>query len=299
MATRDELRKKLNTLKRGTPEYQKVYQAYQAAGRSGASGKIVSDNVKLGTAGQAINTTYGVANEVTPQGNLLTNPNQSNPFGSQTVTIDPVTGQPTVSQGLSQDNSNVLAGLQGTAVDSNWILRQLLNQKNTQVDGSGGLNGYENAVFSQLTHGVDRQKARDEQKLSSTLANRGIPVGSKLYNDQMREFNDRYDQLNLTAKNQAITQGASKFKTETDALSGLAKGGLFLPSFQGFNSVQYQQPDINSIFSTLKSSDLGYAQLNAQQKIAAQQLAAQKAAQAAANQPVASSPFNSGPPPGS
>ena len=208
-----------------------------------------------------INTTFGAAATGQQQGNLLTNPNQVNPFGSQTVTFGP-DGQPTVTQGLSQGNQNVVGGIQGNAQAANSGLNPLIGY----LSGMGGDSAYQDAYYNQLTKGFGDQKAREGEQLSQSLAQRGIPVGSAAYNDQMKQFNTRYDDMYSNARNQAITGSSQQALQSAGLLSGIGQAGFMNPSFQGFTPVGYQQPDIGGLFGTLTQQGIANAQIAAQNR---------------------------------
>lgn len=75
----------------------------------------------------------------------------------------------------------------------------------------------EDALFASLTRNVDSQQAQEQEQLSQTLRNRGIPVGSDLYNQQMQQFNDRYDTIRSNARNSASVLGLQELQGLTDA----------------------------------------------------------------------------------
>lgn len=72
----------------------------------------------------------------------------------------------------------------------------------------------EDEVFGRLTRGQDEQKKKDQDQLAQDLQNRGIPVGSEQYNSQMKEFNNRYDTMNLDARAQATQMGGEEWQRQ-------------------------------------------------------------------------------------
>ena len=248
-------------------------------------------------------------------GNTLTNPNQVNPFGQQTVTYDPVTGQPTVNQSLSQPNQQVLSGLQGGSVQAGQVMQGLLG-------GIGGMTGagegqpnsnLSNAIYQQLTRYTDTNFDRERDALEQRLVQTGNPVGSPKYNAQMAQLNQRYDEIRSNAGNQAVTGGMNATTQLLPTLSGVQGAGFYQPNFQGFNAVAYQQPDVQGLWNTQVGTQLSREQMDAQikqQQIAAGATlgAAGKAAEASkyatdarsaeANQNTTPA-FNIGKPPGS
>jgi len=248
----------------------------------------------LGSPTDVINTTGDVAKGAQVAGNTLTNPNQVNPFGSQTVTYDPITGQPTVTQGLSGQNQQVAQGVQQGGIDANSVLSQMFQGG---VLGSLGnsagseLSNYEQAVFDRLTSGYDKNRTQDTEQLTQTLANRGIPVGSDLYNNQMSELNKRYDDMFTGARSTAVEQGTNQSMAALPTLSSIGQSAFMNPSFQGFTPVSYQQPDVGGLYNTQVNQGLSQQQIDIQKQ--------------QANRPAFgggggsnSSPFNPGPPPG-
>lgn len=202
-------------------------------------------------------------------GNILSNPNQYNPFGSSVTTIDPITGQPTVTQNLSQGNQQIMGGIQGSAVSASDALGGLINggifgslSNPSQAGGPAPSSSFEDAVFNRLTNGFADQKAKDMEQLDQTLHNRGIPINSKLYNDQMAELNKRYDTQFANAKGQAVEQGTQLGLQSMGTLSSVAGQGFMNPNFQQFQATPFNGVDINSLFSTSQGSALGQSQLD-------------------------------------
>lgn len=239
----------------------------------GAGAPYTDPGLKLDTPSDVINTTFGVGQSGAMQGNLLTNANQYSPFGNQTVTIDPITGQPTVTQGLSKGQGGVVKGIEGSSQAASGALQSLLGGgvfgSLTNPAGAGGPgpgSNFEEAVFQQLTKGVDTKKKQEQDQLSQELANRGIPVGSDLYNNQMQEFNTRYDDIYQNAKSQAVTGGISSALQGIGTLSNVGNAGFFNPNYSPFQSVGYQQPDVGNIFNTIAQQDIANKQLQFQQQ---------------------------------
>jgi hypothetical protein len=68
----------------------------------------------------------------------------------------------------------------------------------------------EEEVFGRLTKNLDANKARDKQELEQSLYNRGIGVGNPLYNQQMSEFEERYDNMTTDARQRAAEVGGQE-----------------------------------------------------------------------------------------
>lgn len=231
-----------------------------------------NNEMPMGTGQELINAGFNVGRLGTTAGNILTNPNQVNQFGSQMTTIDPATGQPTVTQVLSEPNQQVLGGIQNNAVSANQALGGLLGGGvfGSLTNGGAGVpqSNYENALFGQLTRGLDEQKMREREQLDQTLTNRGIPVGSKAYSTSMGDLDKRFDNIFSQAKNQAVTGANSQALSASQVLSGLGSSGFLQPNFQGFQSVGYQQPNAENVFGLVANNNLGLKQLEQQWKLA-------------------------------
>lgn len=260
-----------------------MYQAKQAGNTTSpeTNKSVTADS----STADVVNQSFDIAKGGQVAGNTLTNPNQVNPFGSSNVTYDPVTGQPTVTQSLSQPNQNVLSGVQGTSVGASQVAQGLLgNQYNQFVQGAGPQSGYsdpelEKAIYARLTQGMDDKFAREEEQLSQTLANRGIGVGSgEAYTNAMKDFRESKNTAYENARNNATVQGTQtalqRQGTNVGALSALTGGvgtlgqvgqaGFYQPNFQGFNAVSYQQPDVQGLYNTQYAGQLTREQIEAQ-----------------------------------
>lgn len=238
-----------------------------------AQGQQYNPNFQLNNAGDVFNAGAQINQNQTIQGNVLTNPNQYGPFASQQVTYDPVTGQPTVNTSLSQGNQNVVTGVQQGSVNANNVLNGVLNSGvfgniTGNAQGTPASNAFTDAVFAQLTDGIEDRKKREREQLEQTLVNRGIPLGSKLYNQQIEEFNKQYENAYANAKNQAVTQGNNYALQSIGTLSGIGKQGYFDQNLQPFQATPYQGVDVNSVFNTLQGTQLGREQIEADKYVA-------------------------------
>lgn len=68
----------------------------------------------------------------------------------------------------------------------------------------------EEEVFGRLTRDLDKNKARDRQELEQSLYNRGIGVGNPLYNQQMNEFDQKYNDMTTDARQRAAEIGGQE-----------------------------------------------------------------------------------------
>lgn len=262
-----------------------MYQAKQA-GNTTAPETNKSVTADSSTA-DVVNQTFDIAKGAQIAGGQLSNPDQNGPFGSRNVTYDPVTGQPILNDTLSKDNQNVLSGIQGTSVGASQVAQGLLgNQYGQFVQGAGPQSGYsdpalEKAIYSRLTQGFEQQDKRETEDFEQRLANRGIGVGSgEGYTNAMRDFqtakNERYENARNNATIQGTQTALQRQGNNVGALSALTGGvgtlgqvgqsGFYQPNFQGYNAVQYQQPDLQGLYNTNYAGQLTREQMKSQEE---------------------------------
>lgn len=205
--------------------------------------------------------------ETATQGNQLTNANQYNPFGGQTTTIDPITGQPTVTQSLSKPNQDVVSGVQNSSMGANSALQSLLggNAFGNVGGNTGQFSGYEQSVFDKLTNGMDVEKNRAMQNAQQTLANRGIPVGSEAYKEEMNRVEKGFSDRTDNARSQAILQGNQQLLGSLGTLSGIGQAGFYNPSFQPFQAAGYN-PNVTDVFAAITGRDQNQQQIELQRQ---------------------------------
>lgn len=97
-------------------------------------------------------------------------------------------------------------------------------------------NQIEQAVYGNLTRGLDEQYGNERQMMQDELINSGNPVGSPKYEAQMKAFNDRYDQQRAQARNQATQFGGQ----EQERAFGIQEGVIGNQLSQG-ESIRNQQ----------------------------------------------------------
>lgn len=255
---------------------------------------------------------------------------QENAFGTQEITRDPVTGEVIQKQKLSGDQQKILdQGEQLTQTGQNLAQGTLsqfqagFNPATAQRTTSGNLEAdrarIEDQVFGRLTRGMDEQKGNERQDLEQTLHNRGIPLGSKQFNDQMAEFDKRYDTRIADARAQATQMGGDEYSrnfgineqlianqisqgqsirnqnlSEANALQGMGTG-LMTPNFQGYQGTQYQAPDVLGAKGLTVQTQQGQQGLDIQQQnadTAAKAAAARNAGGGGSSGTVTKSPFN-------
>lgn len=221
----------------------------------------------LKTGQDAINAGFNTAYQGNIAGNILNNPNQISQFGSQNTSVGP-DGQPIVTQVLSKENQDVVSGIQGGAVSANQALGGMLGGgafSSAYTAGEGvPMSNYETAYEKQLTQGTAEQKAREREQLDQTLTQRGIPVGSKAYSQQMGDLDTRYDKIFSNARNQAVTSGNQFQLQSLPTLSSVGQAGFMQPNFTPFSGQGYNAPSATDVFGLTSQLDLQQQQLDFQ-----------------------------------
>lgn len=69
-------------------------------------------------------------------------------------------------------------------------------------------------MYQNLTRGLEDTYGREKEQLDQTLANRGITPGQPGYENQMRDFERRYDEQRAQAHSQAVQQGGQELSNE-------------------------------------------------------------------------------------
>lgn len=281
------------------PKVENVIDAQQAAADLAAQ-----QNVQLGTAGT-----------------------QTNPYGSQTISRDPITGEVKQEVKLSDPQQKILDQGQDLTSQGQRMAKDTLsgiqagfNPETIARTNTGDLAAnrarIEEQVFGRLTRGLEDEKANERQQMEQTLRNRGIPLGSKQFNDQMAQFDKRYDTRIADARAQAAQMGGEEYSRdfgineqtianqisqaqtiknqnlgEAQAYQGMGTG-LMTPEFQGYQGTQYQTPDVLGAYSAVTSAQQGKTALEIErEKIAAAQKIGSGGGQAT-NPTTTNSPFN-------
>lgn len=250
---------------------------------------------------------------------------QINPYGSQSITRDPVTGEITQEVKLSDPQQQILEQGQNLTTQGQQLASQTLsglqagfNPETIARTNTGDLAAnrarIEEQVFGRLTRGLEEEKANERQQMEQTLRNRGIPLGSKQFMDQMAAFDKRYDTRIADARAQAAEMGGAEYSrdfgineqtianqisqaqaiknqnlAEAQAYQGMGTG-LMNPEFQGYQGTQYQAPDVLGAIGAQQ----GQTALNIEQQKAntAQQLANRAPSGGGSATPTVKSPFN-------
>lgn len=336
-AENQKLIAKLKTMQAGSPEYQRtltrinynrkqmgIKDPYKPAGApaqdapvnntpapvdqgdqySGTSPIDKKEAAKIDTTQGAIAADKEIADLIANQNvQLGTAGKQVNPFGTQEISRDPVTGQITQTQTLSKEQQDILDKSQGLTQSGLGMAQNVLQGSNlgqafnpqlAARTSSGDMltdrARIENEVFGRLTRGMDEEKNRERSQLEQSLFNRGIPVGSQLFNQQMSEFDKRYDTRAADARAQAAELGGAEWGRSfgineqlianqlnqaqsvqnqnlqnVGALSQFGSG-LQLPQFQGYQGTTYSQPGAVETWATIQGVKQNQQQINQQKR---------------------------------
>lgn len=205
----------------------------------------------------------GAANvEAARQTGIMSNPNIYNPYGSQEVTFDPVTHQPTVRQNLSpvgQQQFDIQQGINtqlgGLAQTGLGYVEDTLSKPYDQSTLpasmiNAGETGQE-AIMRRLQPQLERQR----EQLDTQLYNRGITGGEAYGNamtDQNQRENDLLSQAGLygidagnKARSQAI-QEQSFFRNEPLNMLNAVRSAspVNVPQFQNYQGTSVQAAPI-------------------------------------------------------
>lgn len=203
-----------------------------------------------GKLGQNVSDAQKINTENIAAGNLGTNANIQGPLGSQNTTVDPVTGQATTTQALSQPQQGLLDQGQKLSSTGNQIAQgQLEGMGQFNFDQSqGGRQKMADSVFNQLSRGMDTRHAQQKQDSAQSLYDRGIQFSNdpnSRYQQELKSMEQGQSDERLSYANQAYQSGLG----EQQAQFGMSQGqrqqqmsdlgsfqqqgtGLMMPNFQ-------------------------------------------------------------------
>lgn len=69
----------------------------------------------------------------------------------------------------------------------------------------------EDSLYGRYTKDLDHDFAKDKEALDQDFQSRGIPIGSELYNEQMKNLKTSYDDRRNDAKGRAVEAGGSEW----------------------------------------------------------------------------------------
>lgn len=243
------------------------------------NGGSLGINQKTGEidANQAVPTVTGAAADDTNRNFLMNNPgSQTDIYGNQqNITYDPATGQTSISQTPGQLASQSQQAFLGAL--GNFQQQGPLNftQDINALRESGGLNltgapqilqtgdvrkeseAAADANYKYITKTYAAQKQQEIEAAKQELANRGIPIDpnpNSLYGRTLQQINQRYQDLDDQAKNQAITQsnqtlgallGGQSLAHSAFLNSAVAKDTSNLNNFNALTGAQANQYNSN------------------------------------------------------
>lgn len=141
--------------------------------------------------------------------------NVSSPLGGYSVSVDPTTGQMTVSKTLS-DNSQL-------------AMQKQLGALNTYTgDPTEAANAYYNAQMAYLQPQMDRQVERAE----SSLTNRGLPLGSNAWNQYLGDIYEKQNRTLSALSNEALANG-QQYQTNILNNAAMLGGQVIDPTLVG------------------------------------------------------------------
>jgi hypothetical protein len=314
----NNVKAKMANAPRGSDEYKRLLQRFNSLrsqlGREELSGKEAREKVdKFAKKGGSPNTIQD--GYKTPKGGLKNAPNileteigvqdyiadknvqlgspgiQKNPFGQQTITRDE-NGNIVVDQQLSDPQQQILDRDQDLSIKGRDAAGQLLGQQNFGADRRSLGSDFqadrariEDEVYGRLTRGMQEDRDRGMQEIEQRLHNRGIPMGSQQWDQEMQRFDRQFQERELDARAQATMMGGQEYERNFGIQEGRLKNelgeagymagfgtGQQSPNFQGYQGVQMNAP-------SALDSRLGMGGLNISQQqleIQRQQLEMQK-----------------------
>lgn len=182
-----------------------------------------------------VNTQLGV-NNYTSDVNLRNNrPDQSDQFGNTSSWgVDPNTGQWVQKTGAGTLST---AG-QKTATDIFSGLNDGVNSDPRKT--------IQNAIYSNLTNGLDAQYTQQKSDLQQQLVNSGNGPGTPLFDKEMNNFENQFQSQRTLAQNQAIQGSGQEMAGEVG--TALSASGIGAPNFQAFNQVTQTAPDVGQTY---------------------------------------------------
>lgn len=190
--------------------------------------------------------------------------NQFSPFGSieySSAGIDPVTGAQKMNQTtkLSPQLQSLLDSQMGSQQGISDAITGAIGRLPTEAFDPSGIN-----VDDVRQRSFDSQMAllnpefdKGWKNLENTMSDRGLPIGSEIFNDQMGEFNRARDSSLLGASRTADLDAANEFQRQygnklteynmpLQQLSGLMGNSQAVgnPQFSNYAQGNAQAPDV-------------------------------------------------------
>lgn len=188
------------------------------------------------------NSQLNNVNQVGPDGSLtFTNEGSytwTDPFTNQTYTIPKTTATTTLSpqqQAIADQQNKANLNLSTTGADQSAFLKDYLS---TPWDGSN--EATEARLMELGRKRLDPALERRTEALRTSLSNQGIKLGSTAYDRAMEQNsqaeNDAYNQLLLTGRGQAFSEGQATRNQPINEITALLSGGqVSQPTFGNYN----------------------------------------------------------------
>jgi hypothetical protein len=304
----NDVKAKMAKAPRGSDRYKKLLRQFNSlreqAGRDPLSGKEAAGKLKkpsgntqpqggynvpkggLKNAPNVLETEIGIQDYISDQNVQLGSPGiQKNPFGTQTIERDE-NGNIVVDSQLSDPQQQILDRDQALSIGGRDAAQQLLEGQNFGADRRALGSDFqadrarmEEEVYGRLTRGMDEDRAQGVQEIEQRLHGRGIPMGSKQWNDEMQRFDRQFQERELDARAQATMMGGQEYErnfgiqeqtlgnqmNEAGYMSQFGTG-LQLPNFQGYQGVQMQAPSALGVATGMGGLDLQREQLEFQKQ---------------------------------
>lgn len=260
MALTKDQETRLKYLKKVRPNDPQVKKLEKLAKTGTKSGNIPDTNIGKVTSGpkevnQALNTGLEAGQAAATASNLTANANVTNPFGSSTTTVDPKTGQATVTQNLSGEQQQILNQGQDLTQQGQQLASQNLggySQYKADTSGMGAytagqgagqaldksIQGYqpfsfqsddaarqriEQDTFNRLSRGMDQRHQQQSQDLEQSLYNRGIQFSNdpnSRYQQELKSMQQSQQDERQSYQQQAVTMGGQEMSRNYDMASG-------------------------------------------------------------------------------
>jgi len=230
-----------------------VYQYSGSGGTQSSSGTKAPKGGFLATLPKDISALLSGSNLKTPTGaitgqqtlneynagrnELLNRPNEYGTFGSRQYTTG-ADGRVTIRDTLSNPQQQINTGRENLDISNLQGANTLSSQardvmsRGYDISGAPQVQGYDPSTFSalpdtsQLQTNVQNQLndyweqrnapifEQEKKALEQNLADRGIPVGSELWNQQMQKMSDQQTRSRQDARIDALSQGTDQARTQ-------------------------------------------------------------------------------------
>lgn len=316
MANRQKEMKAVQEAKKKYGVNSQQYTDAVSAYRGAATGPKAAAKAKTGFLGQNMPTITSSdfkdpasmtnaqqqMNEYNAQlGNLYNRPNETNAFGQRTYTTD-AQGRTVINDALSANQQAINAGREQADIGLGGIANTALGQAQQNLSqkydisgapampGQQGLESWrtsaEDAEYQNYLRRMQPEFSRAQENLKQEMANQGIPIGSKLYNQQLSELAQQQSDAMQQAQSAARQTFTGQMQTQQQmgqaahqqyisdyeqqryaplneantALQG--QRGVVSPQFQGMAQLGFQSPDV-------AGTGLTYRQQNIQKELGA------------------------------